>query len=76
MYYSYRVCGFAFGKGKRCGRCNVHVHRAYRPFIELGQNAHSLESGTGMDSRRGEELHVGIAHRIETAGIRRKVGTN
>ncbi len=43
MYYSYGICSFAFGKGKGCGRRNVHTHRA---------------------------------HRIETAGIRRKVGTN
>ena len=43
MCYSYGICSFAFGKGKGCGRRNVHTHRA---------------------------------HRIETAGIRRKVGTN
>ena len=59
MYYSYGICSFAFGKGKRCGRCNVHTHRAHRPPEERGQNAHTLEPGTGTVPRRSEEPHAG-----------------
>ena len=59
MYYSYGICSFAFGKGKGCGRCNVHTHRAHRPPEERGQNAHTLEPGTGTVPRRSKEPHAG-----------------
>ena len=59
MYYSYGICSFAFGKGKGCGRRNVHTHRAHRPPEERGQNAHTLEPGTGTVPRRSKEPHAG-----------------
>ena len=77
MYYSYGICSFAFGKGKRCGRRNVHAHRAHRTPEECGQNANAPEPGTGTVPRRGVRNRTqAIAHRIETAGIKRKIGTN
>ena len=76
MYYSYGICSFAFGKGKRCGRRNVHAHRAHRTPEECGQNANAPEPGTGTVPRRSENRTQAIAHRIETAGIKRKMGTN
>ena len=59
MYYSYGICSFAFGKGKGCGRRNVHTHRAHRTPEECGQNTDAPEQGTGAISRRGEEPHAG-----------------
>ena len=59
MYYSYGICSFAFGKGKRCGRRNVHAHRAHRTPEECGQNANAPEPGTGTVPRRGKEPYAG-----------------
>ena len=59
MCYSYGICSFAFGKGKGCGRRNVHTHRAHRPPEERGQNAHAPEPGTGAVPRRSEESYAG-----------------
>ena len=76
MYYSYGICSFAFGKGKGCGRRNVHTHRAHRPPEERGQNAHAPERELVQFPEGVKNRTQAIAHRIETAGIRRKVGTN
>ena len=59
IYYSYGICSFAFGKGERCGRCNVHTHRAYHSSEECRQNTNAPEPGTGAVSRRGEKPNAG-----------------
>lgn len=76
MYYSYGICSFTFGKGKGYGQQDVRTHRAHRPPQERGQNAHAPEPGIGAIPQGVRNRTQAIAHRIETAGIRRKVGTN
>ena len=76
MYYSYGICSFAFGKGKGCGRRNVHTHRAHRPSEERRQKAHVPNRELVQFPEGVRNRTQAIAHRIETAGIKRKVGTN
>lgn len=64
-----------FRKGKRCGRRNVRTHRAHHSSKECGRDTHLnrelVRFPEGVKNRT-----QAIAHRIETAGIKRKVGTN
>lgn len=50
---------FCIWKRQRCGRRNVHAHRAHRTPEECGQNANAPEPGTGTVPRRGKEPYAG-----------------
>ncbi|WKN03093.2 MobV family relaxase [Bacteroides fragilis] len=76
MIDSYGICSFASGKGKRDGQQDVRTHRAHRSPEECGQNAHTPEPELVQFPEGVRNRTQAIAHRIETAGIRRKVSAN
>ncbi len=76
MYYSYGICSFAFEKAKGAdGAMSTHIERTVHP-----KNADRTRTHLNRELVRFPEgvrnRTQAIAHRIETAGIKRKVGTN
>ena len=56
-------------------RMSAHIERTVHPKNADRTRTH-LEPGARTVSRRVRNRTQAIAHRVETAGIRRKVGTN